>query len=373
MDKRKSMSDLKTHLIRQIRQAGPIDMGAYMRECLCHPEYGYYMGRDPLGAAGDFTTAPEISQMFGEVIGLCLADYWMRIGSPPDVTLLECGPGRGTLMADILRATKIVPGFHEALHVHLMEVSPFLQDKQRAALADFSLNHAPVFCGGLAGVKGAGPLLVLGNEFLDALPVRQLIKHQGRWQERVVAVSEEGEELVYGVRPPLTDAAHIVPEGVQGASEDNVYEFSPAREAYVSGLCDTLKARGGAALFIDYGEAESKAGDSFHAIRDHEPISVLMAPGESDLSANVDFAAVEQVARAQGAHVFGIVEQGAFLSALGIAQRAQALVAGAQDEAAQDIGKALHRLTHSDQMGSMFKVIGFGYGYDDIALAGFGA
>lgn len=364
------MSDLKHSLIRMIEQGGPIDIGRYMSECLCHPLYGYYTRRDPFGVDGDFTTAPEISQMFGEMIGLCLADYWMRAGAPSDFVLLECGPGRGTLMADILRASKAVPGFHDAVHVCLMEVSPALREQQEQALSVYDLPHGVLSCEGLDDVPGTWPVLALGNEFLDALPVRQFVRHQGGWRERVVGVDEAREGLCYGVAQAALDPLSIIPMGVQSVAEGNVYEFSPARLSFVEQLCGVLKERGGAALFLDYGELESKAGSSLHAIRAHEHVDVLAQPGECDLSANVDFEVLAARACELGASLHGMVEQGAFLQTLGIGQRAQALMQNSSGSQREDLEKALHRLTDSDQMGELFKVIGFGYD-EDTVFAGF--
>ncbi len=364
------MSALKSSLIRQIQQGGPIDVGRFMQECLAHPQHGYYMTRDPFGAAGDFTTSPEISQMFGEMVGLCLADYWMRMGSPADFVLLECGPGRGTLMADILRSTRAVAGFHAALHLHLLEMSPVLRDMQAAAVAAFELPHGVVFCDGLEDVCADYPVLVLGNEFLDALPVRQFEKHGGSWKERVVGVSADACDLVYGVAQPALDPSVIIPKAVQDLEDGNIYEFSPARLDFTRRVCALLKAQGGAALFIDYGEAGSREGNSLHAIADHEPIPVFVRPGACDISVNVDFGALAVEVEAEGLDLFGVVEQGAFLRELGIDARAEGLRENASVKQGEEIEKSLHRLINSDQMGVLFKVIGFGYG-SDIRFAGF--
>ncbi len=355
------MGSLKAHLIRQIQHTGPIDIGQFMNECLGNPKYGYYMTRDPFGAAGDFTTAPEISQMFGEMIGLCLADYWMGMGSPADFVLLECGPGRGTLMADILRSTRGVAGFHDALHLHMLEMSPVLRQMQEGAVAGFALRHGVVFCDGLADVVVEHPVLVVGNEFLDALPVRQFEKHDGDWKERVVGVAPDASDLVYGVVSPALDPISILPKSVQGLEDGNIYEFSPARLNFVRQVCGLLKAQGGAALFIDYGEAESREGNSLHAIADHEPVPVLSRPGESDLSVNVDFAALAVEVEAFGLDMFGIIEQGVFLRRLGIAQRMAVLKENSSAKAGNSVEGDMRRLVDAEHMGTMFKVIGFGY------------
>ena len=364
------MSDLKKAVIRMIEQSGPIDIGRYMSECLCHPLYGYYTRCKPFGVDGDFTTAPEISQMFGEMVGLCLADYWMRAGAPSDLVWLECGPGRGTLRADILRASKTIPGFHDAVHVCLMEVSPALRAQQESALLGYDLPYGVQFCEGLDDVPGDCPILVLGNEFLDALPVRQFVKHQGNWKERVIGVDDAREVLCYGLTQAVLDPLSIIPKGLHAVAEGNVYEFSPARLSFVEQLCGVLKVRGGAALFFDYGDLESKVGNSLHAIRAHEHVDVLAQPGECDLSANVDFEVLAARVCELGATLHGMVEQGVFLQALGIEQRAQTLMKKSSGRQGEDVGKALHRLTDSDQMGALFKVIGFGYD-ENTVFAGF--
>lgn len=365
-----AMGSLKASLIRQIQQGGPMDIGRFMQACLCDPQYGYYMVRDPFGAAGDFTTAPEISQMFGEVLGLCLADYWMRIGAPADFALVECGAGRGTLMADILRATRVVPGFHEALHLCFLEVSPVLRQQQEEAVSAFDLAHGVCFLNQIEDAADEMPVLVIGNEFLDALPVRQFEKHQGTWKERVVGVNDGATALSYGVVQAALDPMAIIPMGLQMVPEGNVYEFSPVRSDFVRRVCDVLSARGGGALFIDYGESQSKAGNSLHAIADHKHVDVLDDPGTCDLSANVDFEVLARDVEANGGDVCGIVEQGDFLRALGIEQRFALLAQKASEQQREDLEKGLHRLIDSDQMGSLFKVFGFCYGSSE-RFAGF--
>jgi len=355
------MGNLTSYLIQHIQHMGPIDMGQFMSACLGHPKYGYYMRGDPFGSAGDFITAPEVSQMFGEMVGLCLAEYWMQIGCPEDFILLECGPGRGSLIADILQATRGIKGFHAALHLHLLEMSPVLRRRQAAAVSPFHLLHEVVFCNGLGDVSDALPVLVVGNEFLDALPVRQFEKYDGRWMERVVGVCEDARALVYGISQPGLDPDLVIPNIVGEAQDGAIFEFSPARLEFTRQICDMLRERGGAALFLDYGETRSQLGNSIHAILDHQHVDVLSHAGESDVSAHVDFAAIAREVDATALDVYGVVEQGVFLQNLGIFARAEALSRNASVQQ-QDIEKALHRLTDSDQMGSLFKVIGFGYG-----------
>ncbi|MGB4106270.1 MAG: SAM-dependent methyltransferase [Alphaproteobacteria bacterium] len=335
-----------------IRDKGPIDVAEFMGLALGHPAHGYYMKGDPFGTRGDFTTAPEISQMFGEMVAAWIMDVWQQMGAP-EFTLLECGPGRGTLMADIMRATKSVPGFHEAAHVHLLEISPALRAMQAAALDIYK----PEWHVNLETLPDQ-PMIVIANEFLDALPVRQLIRTGEGWRERVVAV--EGEKFVYGTKDLPFNL------GVQ-AEEGEIFEISPVRSQFVM---DLMKKMDGAALIIDYGHAEPGLGDTLQALRKHQYVSLLDGVGDADLTTHVDFYAVKQSAEAAGGKVFGPVEQGAFLKALGIDQRAETLKTRATPAQKTDIENSLRRLTDSGQMGWLFKVMGLTNGRA-IDLAGF--
>ncbi len=351
---------LRYFLQGQIKASGPMTISAFMSQVLGHPEHGYYMRQDPFGKDGDFTTAPEISQMFGELVGAWISDVWLQMGKPAPFVLLECGPGRGTLMADALRATNKVEGFYEALEVHFLETSPTLKKAQGKAVQ----THKPQWHDALDTVPDDKPLIVIANEFLDALPVRQLVKTRDYWAERVIGLS--GEAFSYG----LTPFVGPVPKKMKAANEGSVYEFSPAQISFTERLCRRLKEQTGAALIIDYGETRTMPGDSLRAIYKHEYISPLEHVGEADLSANVDFEAITDVTQKHDVSVFGPVEQGHFLKQLGIEQRAAKLVQNADAQQQEDIEKALQRLTESDQMGSMFKVIGLTHG-PAIAPAGF--
>ncbi len=343
---------LRALLKNQICDNGPMDIGLFMAQVLGHPEHGYYMRQDPFGAAGDFTTAPEISQMFGELIGAWIADVWIQMGAPNSFVLLECGPGRGTLMADALRAAKKVDGFHEALEVHFLETSPTLKRVQAEAVQ----THNPVWHDSLETLPADKPLIVIGNEFLDALPMRQLQKTKEGWAERVIGL--DGDDFCFGLKP----YGGGVPEDVSGAREGHIFEFSPAQLSFVEDVAQRLKTQSGAALFIDYGETKTQAGESLQAIYKHDIVSVLEHVGDADISANVDFGAMGDAARGQGATVHGPVEQGEFLKQLGIEARAAGIMKNANETQQQEIEKSLRRLTESDQMGSLFKVIGFSDG-----------
>ncbi len=335
-----------------IREKGPIDIAEFMGLALGHPAHGYYMKGDPFGARGDFTTAPEISQMFGEMVAAWIMDVWQQMGSPV-FTLLECGPGRGTLMADIMRATKNVPGFYDSAKVHLLEISPALRAMQAAALE----NYAPEWHVNLETLPDR-PMIVVANEFLDALPVRQLIHTADGWKERVVGIANgnfafDTKELPFNL--PVD------------AAEGAIFEISPVRSQFVT---DLVKKLNGAALIIDYGHSESGIGDTLQALKSHKYISPLEEVGNADLTTHVDFHAVKLAAEAAGAEVSGPVEQGAFLKDLGIGQRAEILTLRATPAQKFDIEKALQRLVDPSQMGSLFKVMGLTNG-QNLSLPGF--
>jgi NADH dehydrogenase [ubiquinone] 1 alpha subcomplex assembly factor 7 len=349
-------------LRRLIAANGPVTIARFMSEALGHPEHGYYITRDPLGAAGDFTTAPEISQMFGELLGLWCVDIWQGMGAPAPVILAEAGPGRGTLMADALRASALVPAFRDAARVHLVETSPALRQRQAEALCDYEVEwHSQ-----LADLPD-GPLLLMANEFLDALPIHQFQRSENGWRERLVAAEADGFELVLAgeALPP-----GALPTAFAGAAIGDIAEIAPAREGAAMDIAGRISRYGGAALLIDYGHAASAPGDTLQAVRAHAYCGILEDPGRADLTSHVDFEAVARAARRAGAAVHGPVTQGAFLQRLGIEARADRLKAGADTRQAADIDAALHRLTAPEQMGSLFKVIALTHS-DMPAPAGF--
>lgn len=333
---------------------GPLSVERYMELCLGHPVHGYYGTRDPFGAGGDFTTAPEISQMFGEIIGLWAVEVWERMGAPSPVRLIELGPGRGTLMADLLRAARVRPAFLESLTVHLVETSPRLETIQRERLRGVS---APVAWHARLDEVPAGPAIVVGNEFLDALPIRQYVATERGWCERLVGLGEEG-ELAFGLSG--APAAPLAFEATRGA----ILEQAPARIAFISELAARLSRQGGAALLIDYGYEGPASGETLQAVRGHAYAAPLATPGEADLTAHVDFAALAAAARARGAATAGPVEQGEFLRGLGIETRAVRLKRAATPAQAEAVDAALGRLVgrERDQMGGLFKVLGLAGG-----------
>ena len=332
-----------------IAQDGPITVERYMALALGHPTLGYYMTRDPFGAAGDFTTAPEISQMFGELLGLWAAAVWDGLGRPDPIPLVELGPGRGTLMADALRAAKALPPFRAALDVHLVETSPVLRQAQERTLATAGCSarwHTGV------DTLPDGPAIVLANEFFDALPIRQFVRTPRGWCERLVGLDARGENLIFGL------AGEADPRLTVAAAEGAVLEFNAAAQAIMAQLAVRIGARGGALLAIDYGSVRPGFGDTLQAVRGHSFTDVLAAPGEADLTAHVDFAALGGVALRAGATVHGPVTQGTVLRRLGIEARAAVLVRGASPAQAEAVGAAVNRLTEPDPgMGELFKVL----------------
>jgi NADH dehydrogenase [ubiquinone] 1 alpha subcomplex assembly factor 7 len=334
---------------RRIAERGPVPVAEFMRLGLSEPGIGYYATRDPLGAAGDFVTAPEISQLFGEMLGLWCVDVWEKMGRPEPFLLAEAGPGRGTLMADALRAARIRPEFVRAARLHLVEISAPLRKIQADRLAAFN----PTWHDGIADLPD-GPLILLANEFLDALPAHQFEMTGEGWRERAVTV--DADALAWTLLPP--GAAHTLlrPEHKR-AKPGDIAEVSPACRAVVEALGRRLADGQGAALFIDYGPGRSGLGDSLQAVRGHRAADPLAACGSADLTVHVDFAACADHARKAGAHAFGPVEQGAFLRVLGIELRASMLAEKANVEDRATIAAALHRLIAPSQMGSLFKAL----------------
>jgi len=311
------VTPLERALRDRIRAEGPISVEAYMEACNAY----YYATRDPLGARGDFTTAPEISQMFGEMIGAALADCWKRAGAPGDAIYAELGPGRGTLATDALRMLRAA-GFRGERH--LVEASPVLRDAQAQAVPDAHWHER-------IDDLPARPLLLVANEFLDALPIRQ---HVDEIERRVT----------------------IAAGGLAFDRDGVIVETSPARDEAVRSIATCLAAKGGVAIVIDYGHRASAPGETLQAVRGHGYAPVLANPGEQDLTAHVDFEAVASIARAAGAAVTPLLTQGEWLVRLGIEARAQAL-SRANPERADDIEAALGRLTSLAEMGRLFKVL----------------
>jgi len=328
-------------LRERIAKSGPVSVAEFMELALAHPDYGYYRRKDPLGVAGDFTTAPEISQMFGEMVGLWLAVVWQGMGAPSRFILAEAGPGRGTLMADILRAGGMVPGFRQAAELHLVETSPALRAKQAEPLKDAS----PHWHDDLASLPEDAPLLFVANEFLDALPIRQYVRVPDGWRERLVGRDGSGFAFVEG---PL--AAVSAPAGQLG----DICEINEPARAVAALIGSRLAIQGGAALLIDYGYEKTAVGDTLQAVRQHAYAPVLEAIGESDLTAHVDFDAFARAAA--GARAYPLLNQGKFLRSMGIELRAERL-RQSQPSKSDEIMKACRRLIDAAEMGTLFKVL----------------
>ena len=334
---------LKERLIARITAAGPISLADYMAECLMDPTEGYYTNRDPFGTDGDFTTAPEISQMFGELLGLSLAQTWLDQGKPAPFALVELGPGRGTLMTDVLRATRPVPGFHDALELHLIEGSPTLRARQRERLPDArwhdTLDTVPDL-----------PVFAIANEFFDALPIRQFVRAGDHWQERRVGIV--GGQLGIGLAGPAPQP--FLQERLQDTSDSDIVEISPMATAVAATLGQRIEDSGGAALIVDYGDWRS-LGDTFQALTGHAPSDPFAAPGGADLTAHVDFEAIAMAAPCARSK---LTTQGVFLERLGITQRAQTLAQRLSGPQLDAHIAAHRRLTHPEEMGTLFKVLG---------------
>jgi NADH dehydrogenase [ubiquinone] 1 alpha subcomplex assembly factor 7 len=353
---------LLDELQRMITFEGPISVERYMALCLSHPVHGYYVTRDPFGAGGDFTTAPEISQMFGELIGLWAAEVWRLMGAPTPVRLVELGPGRGTLISDLLRAARTVAGFSDAVDVHLVETSPVLRERQREKLAGSTGSIA--WHAALSEVP-PGPAIIVANEFLDALPVRQFMRTERGWCERLVGLRDG--ELAFGLA--AEPEARLPRDGRVG----DILEW-PAAAIELTREMAARVGQGGAALVVDYGDSGPAFGETLQAVKRHAFADPLAEPGDADLTVHVDFTRIAATARACGAAVYGPVPQGDFLSALGIEARARALQARASERQAADIEGALRRLTDetADAMGALFKVLAIAHPHLS-ALPGFPA
>ena len=340
------MTTLRESLAARIAANGPATLADYMAEALMHPTLGYYSTRDPLGAAGDFTTAPEISQMFGELIGLSLAQAWINQGQPTPFTLAELGPGRGTLMADILRAAASVTGFVDAAQVHLVETSPTLRAEQAKHV--IATWHDDV------STLPDQPLFLVANEFFDALPIRQFHRDPKGWREVQI-----GKDVTAGLSAPAPIA--LLDHRLEDTKTGDIVEHCPALPTIIDAIATRIARNGGAALIIDYGDWRS-LGDTLQALQNHAPTDPFKDPGQADITAHVDFEAIAKAAAP--AKFTRLAPQGMFLERLGITARAQKLEVNLSGDALDQHIAAHRRLTHPTEMGSMFKVMGI---YPDTA------
>jgi NADH dehydrogenase [ubiquinone] 1 alpha subcomplex assembly factor 7 len=347
------MSELLDHLKRRIAAEGPLSVADYMSEALANPKHGYYMTGDPLGKQGDFITAPEISQMFGELIGLWCATVWDQMGQPEKISLIEMGPGRGTLMVDALRALVMAPTFLDAIEIHMIETSPSLQIRQRRNLQslEFDIQWHESF----AGVP-EGPFILIANELIDALPIRQFEKTVAGWGERKVG-RNEGDELQWMLDQSVIVPDSFIPRDLFEGPLGSIFEFCQSGISLVTSISESIAKFGGAALFIDYGHTQSAIGDTLQAVKNHQYHNVLLDPGEADLTAHVDFERLAETARAVGASAYGAIPQSDFLRRLGIEHRAKQLKKAASDRQKSEVISGLNRLIGENEMGRLFKVL----------------
>ena len=340
---------LHARIVQRIRETGPISVAEYMTLCLLDPVDGYYPTRDPLGVDGDFVTAPEISQMFGEALGLWVVQAWQDIGAPDRFNLVELGPGRGVMMADMLRAMRLSPPCFAACDVTLVEASAALQAVQAKTLGPSGARVA--WTKRLEDVSDA-PTLIVGNEFLDCLPIRQFVRTDGAWSERRVGAEDGDLRFEMDGRPAPAALVADLPDAEDGA----LLEVSPAGAQIVDHLATRFTAQPGRALFIDYGPAETESADTLQAVKDHKKVGVFDAPGDTDLTARVDFGALRRLAEGAGLPVHGPLLQADLLRCLGIEARAVALLR-ANPDAKPKVMRQLHRLLDPAEMGELFKAI----------------
>jgi NADH dehydrogenase [ubiquinone] 1 alpha subcomplex assembly factor 7 len=339
---------LSEQIDAQIRETGPMSLSTYMGLALSHPRHGYYTTGRPIGAQGDFITAPEISQMFGELIGFFFVNLWQQMGQPSSFTLLELGPGRGTLMADALRAASRAEGFENALHLQLFEQNALLKGEQEKRLGKYSPYWASEI-----DAFGDDPIFVIANEFFDALPIKQFVKTDDGWHERLIGLRDDAR--VFGLSPtPISESA--APPEVHGAYAGEVLELGTAAVDAMQRLSRKIALQGGAILAIDYGYERTQTGETLQAAKSHAFAEPLEAPGDADISAHVNFGVLAAAARATGLATAPLANQGDFLIRLGLGQRAKAL-AQANPAEAGNVARAIERLTAPDQMGTLFKVL----------------
>jgi SAM-dependent MidA family methyltransferase len=346
---------LEKEIRRRITAAGPMPVDEYMGLCLSDPQHGYYTTRDPFGARGDFITAPEVSQMFGELIGLWMTAVWNLMGRPSNVRIIELGPGRGTLMKDALRAAEVMPAFRNAIVVHLVEISPVLKAQQEQTLEHLVI---PVYWHPSLDDVPEGAAIIVANEFFDALPIKQALKSESGWHERQVGIGDDGKFLFTSAAEPLSHFERLLPPAARAAAVGAIFEWRADNVAIDLGR---RVAKGGAALAIDYGHLESGVGDTLQAVGQHSYADPLVAPGTVDLTAHVDFRPLCDAMEAAGAKAFGPVDQSVLLRRLGIETRAAMLKSNATRAAAAAIDSALARLTGHGRtgMGQLFKAAAF--------------
>lgn len=344
-------------ILEAIQKNGSMSLGEFISMALCHPQYGYYSKGDPFGLDGDFTTAPEVSQMFGEVIGAWVIDIWIQMGKPNPVNLIECGPGRGTLMSDIMRVGKSVEGFIDASKIHLIESSPTLRQKQSESLNLYDVS----WYNEISEISENVQSIILGNEFLDALPIEQLTRNDKGWQKRVLVLGDDN-VIEFAWAKAEHDLKQLLPSKTQS---NQIYEIAPVRNQFISSCVDLLNLSGGVALFIDYGYTRSHYGDTLQAVKKHEYIDALQGIGSCDITSHVDFDAMSRHVQQLDCHISPVETQGIFLAKIGIEHRLLALkntvikTTSMNDasEIIRGMDASMDRLIGRDQMGDLFKVV----------------
>ncbi len=346
------MTPLEKHLISLIKQQGPITIAQLMQVAVSDKHLGYYAQKDPFGAGGDFITSPEISQMFGELMGVWCAHYWQQMGSPANFVMAELGPGRGTLMKDLLRGSRHVKGFHAAMEIHLVETSPLLREKQQQMLLGENMPKA--YWHESFSALPEKPMLLIANEFFDALPIHQFVRSKQEWCEKILVVDGSG-GLNFSLATENSPAAAMIPAALANAPEGTIFETSPLSNSIVRQITTRIVRQGGAALIIDYGYEMPGGKDTLQAVSHHHYHPVLDSVGEADLTAHVDFNALHEAAVQSGAKSYPVLTQASLLGALGIHFRANSLMQRATPEQQERILTELIRLTDKDQMGQLFK------------------
>ena len=345
---------LKSRIIKHIQSSGSLPLAEYMHWCMADPKDGYYANQEAIGSKGDFITAPEISQMFGEMIGIWAVETWEGLGKPAPFNLVELGPGKGTLMQDLLRIGNAVPEFLDAVQVQMIETSEKLIEAQKTTLTDYDII---AWHKSIKDIPNQ-PTLIIANEFLDVLPVRQYIKTGNEWREHAINV-DENEELIWTLGTGILDNESL-PENADKEPEGSVFEISTIREAFIANTSELLKQNSGAALFIDYGHSKTDFGDTVQAMRAHGFADILEEPGMADLTAHVDFEALSNTAKHNGMTVKPIVPQGEFLLGKGLIERAGQLGREQSEEIQEQLTQQAERLALPDEMGNLFKVLEFG-------------
>ena len=343
----------ESYLKGRIQSGGPVSLLEYMQACLADPEHGYYRVRDPIGATGDFITAPEVCQIFGELVGIWTLSCWNAMGRPAPLNLIELGPGRGTMMNDVLRASRVIPEFLPAVRVHLAETSPILRKQQKDTLKK---HKVPLFWHDDPDLIPPGPSIILANEFLDALPVQQFVFQNGQWFERMIGLdSDDNLIFLHALKP--CETADSLPQSLQTAQNGDILEVRPAMGEVMRMLSERAAHHPVFSLFIDYGHEVTAYGDTFQAVKSHRFVSPLETPGEADLTAHVDFGALKSEALQRQLKCYGPITQSHFLQRLGLRERALQLMRSASPEQQKAIAQGADRLASPEKMGVLFKVL----------------